>query len=45
MTPDQMRTVAQLADSFGTGELRTTTMQNVAIINIPDQHVDAVALE
>ena len=45
ITPDQMRAVAQLADTFGTGELRTTTMQNVAIVNIPEQHVDAVASE
>lgn len=45
ITPDQMRTVAQLADTFGTGELRTTTMQNIVIVNVPEQHVDAVAKE
>lgn len=45
ITPDQMRTVAQLADTFGTGEVRTTTMQNIAIVNIAEQHVDAVTAE
>jgi sulfite reductase (ferredoxin) len=45
ITPDQMRTVAQLADTFGTGELRTTTMQNIVVVNVPEQHTDAVASE
>lgn len=45
ITPDQMRTVAQLADTFGTGELRTTTMQNIVIVNVSEQHIDSVAKE
>ena len=33
--PDQMRSLAGLAERFGTGELRTTTMQNLVIVNAP----------
>ena len=35
LTPDQMRAVAGLAERFGTGELRTTTMQNLIVVNTP----------
>ena len=35
LTPDEMRDVAGLAERFGTGELRTTTMQNLVIVNVP----------
>ena len=35
LTPDQMREVAGLAERFGTGELRTTTMQNLIVVNAP----------
>ena len=35
LAPDQMRAVAGLAERFGTGELRTTTMQNLVIVNVP----------
>ena len=35
LTPDEMRAVAGLAERFGTGELRTTTMQNLVIVNVP----------
>jgi sulfite reductase (ferredoxin) len=45
ITPDQMRTAAELADSFASGELRTTTMQNLAIINVPERHLEPVAKE
>lgn len=33
--PDEMRGLAGLAERFGTGELRTTTMQNLVIVNVP----------
>jgi len=33
--PDEMRGLAGLAERFGTGELRTTTMQNLVIVNAP----------
>ena len=35
LTPDEMRGLAGLAERFGTGELRTTTMQNLLIVNVP----------
>ena len=35
LAPDQMRDVAGLAERYGTGELRTTTMQNLVIVNAP----------
>ena len=35
LAPDQMRSLAGLAERFGTGELRTTTMQNLVIVNAP----------
>jgi sulfite reductase (ferredoxin) len=38
MSPGQMRAVAALADRYGTGELRTTNMQNLLILNIRRQH-------
>ena len=34
MTPQDMRDAARLADSYGTGELRTTPMQNLLIPNV-----------
>lgn len=43
ITPAQMRVAASLASRFGTGEIRTTTMQNLLLVNIPRLHVDAVA--
>jgi sulfite reductase (ferredoxin) len=42
ITPAQMREVADLADRFGTGELRTTNMQNLLILNV--RREDAAAL-
>jgi sulfite reductase (ferredoxin) len=35
ITPAQMRAVAGLAERFGSGELRTTTMQNLLILDVP----------
>jgi len=35
LVPDEMRGLAGLAERFGTGELRTTTMQNLVIVNVP----------
>jgi sulfite reductase (ferredoxin) len=40
-----MRTAAELADSLGNGELRTTTMQNLVIVNVPERNVESVAKE
>jgi sulfite reductase (ferredoxin) len=45
ITPEQMRAIADLADRFATGELRTTNMQNLLIINVPGANVEVLACE
>jgi sulfite reductase (ferredoxin) len=40
-----MRVAANLADRYGTGELRTTNTQNLVIINVPRGKAQALALE
>jgi sulfite reductase (ferredoxin) len=45
ITPEQMRAAADLAERFATGELRTTNMQNLLIINVPGANVKALACE
>ncbi|HEY7209563.1 MAG TPA: nitrite/sulfite reductase [Bryobacteraceae bacterium] len=40
VTGDQLEAAADLADRFGNGELRTTTMQNLLFLNIPKQNID-----
>jgi sulfite reductase (ferredoxin) len=34
ITPEQMRAAADLAERYGTGELRTTNTQNLVIVNV-----------
>jgi sulfite reductase (ferredoxin) len=45
ITPEQMHLAADLADRFGTGELRTTIMQNLLMVNIPKDKTETVARE
>jgi sulfite reductase (ferredoxin) len=45
ITPEQMRAAADLADRFGSGELRTTSMQNLLIVNVPRANTEALAKE
>jgi sulfite reductase (ferredoxin) len=45
LNPQQMRVAANLADRYGTGELRTTNTQNLVIINVPKEKAQALALE
>jgi sulfite reductase (ferredoxin) len=45
ITPDQLRAIADLAERFGDGSLRMTTMQNVIVLNIPAGKVDLFAAE
>jgi sulfite reductase (ferredoxin) len=45
ITPEQMRAAADLADRLGSGELRTTVMQNLLVINVPDRNVKTLAGE
>jgi sulfite reductase (ferredoxin) len=41
----QMRVAADLADRFASGELRTTNMQNLLIVNVPRGNVDNLVRE
>ena len=43
LTSDQLHAAADLAEGLAGGELRTTNMQNLLIVNIPRQHVARVA--
>lgn len=43
ITPDQMLAAADLADSFASGELRTTPAQSLIIVNVPEANVELVA--
>src|SRR5205807_7723221 len=45
LNPGQMRVAANLAERYGTGELRTTNTQNLVIINVPKGKTQALALE
>jgi ferredoxin-nitrite reductase len=42
MPATQMRAVAEIADQFGTGELRLTVWQNLLIPNVASEHVGVV---
>jgi sulfite reductase (ferredoxin) len=43
--PEQMRAAADLADRFASGELRTTNMQNLLIVNVPEANCGPLARE
>lgn len=45
LTGDQLEAAAGLADRFADGELRTTIMQNLLILNVPERNVDALVKE
>jgi sulfite reductase (ferredoxin) len=45
ITAEQMRAAADLAERFAAGELRTTNMQNLLIVNVPERSADALAAE
>ncbi|HYL09987.1 MAG TPA: hypothetical protein VEU31_04560 [Candidatus Acidoferrales bacterium] len=45
LTAEQMKAAADLADRFAAGELRTTNMQNLLIINVPDRNTAPLARE
>jgi sulfite reductase (ferredoxin) len=45
ISADQMRAAADLADRFAAGELRTTGMQNLVIVNVPRANTDMLAGE
>jgi len=45
ITPGQLRVAADLADSYADGHVRTTTMQNLLIVNVPQRDAAAVGRE
>lgn len=45
LTSTQANATAELAERFGTGELRTTTSQNLLIINVPKEQAGLLAEE
>src|SRR3954467_1918885 len=44
-TADQMIGAADIAERYGSGELRCTNRQNIIVIDVPDEHVETVAAE
>jgi sulfite reductase (ferredoxin) len=45
VSPEQMRAAADLSDRFASGELRTTNMQNLLIVNVPGHNAEGLAKE
>jgi sulfite reductase (ferredoxin) len=43
ISAEQMRSAADLADEFAGGELRTTNMQNLLFVNVPNRNVEKLA--
>jgi sulfite reductase (ferredoxin) len=43
ITPAQLRTAANLSDRYADGHLRNTIMQNLLIVNVPNEHATRVA--
>jgi sulfite reductase (ferredoxin) len=44
LTPQQLRTACDLAERYGSGDLRTTNTQNLVIVNVPREKTAAVVL-
>lgn len=45
LTGDQLHSLAELAEKYGSGELRATVMQNILIINVPNEKAQELAQE
>jgi sulfite reductase (ferredoxin) len=45
ISPEQMRVAADVAERYGSGEIRLTVMQNLVLVNIPNANVSAVVRE
>ncbi|HXJ17903.1 MAG TPA: nitrite/sulfite reductase, partial [Candidatus Polarisedimenticolia bacterium] len=45
ITPEQMRAAADLAERYGSGELRATNMQNLIVVNVPKAKAETLARE
>jgi sulfite reductase (ferredoxin) len=45
ITPEQLRLAANLSDRYADGHVRNTVMQNLLVVNVPNQHATRVAGE
>jgi sulfite reductase (ferredoxin) len=45
LSGDQLAAAAKLAERYGSGELRTTVMQNLLFVNVPKRNVGALVSE
>ena len=45
LTPEQILRVAELAERFGNGEVRTTNMQNLLVTNVRNAHLPELTAE
>ena len=45
VTGDQLEKLADLADKYGNGQLRATIMQNLIIVNVPNEMTAALVIE
>jgi sulfite reductase (ferredoxin) len=45
ISADQMRTTADLSERYAGGEIRTTVMQNLVVVNVPHRNTAALASE
>ena len=45
LNAEKLHVLAELADRFGDGHLRTTIMQNIVIVNVPNERVQELAAE
>ena len=45
LSGDQLLRLAELSEAFGSGELRTTIMQNILIVNVPNEKVQGLVDE
>jgi sulfite reductase (ferredoxin) len=43
ITPRQLRAAADLADRYGSGQVRTTNMQNLVVVDVPENRAGALA--
>jgi sulfite reductase (ferredoxin) len=45
VSSEQLHTAAELSERFGSGDLRTTVMQNLLIVNVPHKNAEPLAKE
>ncbi len=45
ITAEQLREAAVLSERYGSGELRTTNMQNIIVVNVPEANAPMLAAE